>query len=86
MSALASPPHRSAAIHRRALNATRTIPEGSRTETEPLPVGLIERLTKLMGQNALKVVSRLMGLILAVIGTQMVIAGISGAVRHYASQ
>ena len=44
-----------------------------------------ERLTKLMGQNALKVVSRLMGLILAVIGTQMVIAGVSGAVQHYAS-
>jgi len=44
-----------------------------------------ESFTKFMGQNALKVVSRLMGLILAVIGTQMVIAGVSGAVRHYAS-
>ncbi len=44
-----------------------------------------ERFTKFMGQNALKVVSRLMGLSLSVIGTQLVIAGMSGAVQHYAS-
>lgn len=39
-----------------------------------------ESLTRFLGQNAIKVVSRLMGLILAVIGVQMLIAGIHGAV------
>ncbi len=39
-----------------------------------------DSLTKVLGQNAIKVVSRLMGLILAVIGTQMVIAGVRGAI------
>ncbi|MEJ2762295.1 MAG: MarC family protein [Gammaproteobacteria bacterium] len=36
-------------------------------------------LSQALGQNAIKVVSRLMGLILAVIGVQMLIAGIHGA-------
>ena len=39
-----------------------------------------QSLTKLLGQNGIKVISRLMGLILAVIGVQMVIEGIRGAV------
>ncbi|WP_269814554.1 MarC family protein [Amphritea pacifica] len=33
-----------------------------------------------LGQNAIKVISRLMGLILAVIGVQMLIEGIRGAI------
>jgi multiple antibiotic resistance protein len=36
-------------------------------------------LSQSLGQNAIKVVSRLMGLILAVIGVQMLVAGIHGA-------
>ncbi len=36
-------------------------------------------LTHALGQNAIKVVSRLMGLILTVIGVQMLIEGINGA-------
>lgn len=39
-----------------------------------------ERLVKYLGDNGIAVVTRLMGLILAVIGTQMLIAGISGAI------
>ena len=39
-----------------------------------------ENLVRFLGQNAIKVVSRLMGLILAVIGVQMLIDGIRGAV------
>lgn len=39
-----------------------------------------EWMVGFLGQNAIKVVSRLMGLILAVIGVQMVIEGIRGAV------
>ena len=39
-----------------------------------------QSLTRLLGQNGIKVISRLMGLILAVIGVQMVIEGIRGAV------
>jgi len=39
-----------------------------------------ERLARVLGQNVIKVVSRLMGLILAVIGVQMLIEGIRGAV------
>ncbi len=39
-----------------------------------------ESLVRFLGQNAIKVVSRLMGLILAVIGVQMLIEGIRGAV------
>ncbi len=38
-----------------------------------------ERLVRLLGQNAIKVVTRLMGLILAVIGVQMVLLGVRGA-------
>ena len=37
-------------------------------------------LVRFLGQNAIKVVSRLMGLILAVIGVQMLIEGIRGAI------
>lgn len=37
-------------------------------------------LVRVLGQNAIKVVSRLMGLILAVIGVQMLIDGIRGAI------
>jgi len=40
-----------------------------------------ERLVHILGDNGLSVISRLMGLILAVIGTQMVITGISGAIK-----
>ncbi len=39
-----------------------------------------ERLTVFLGKNLLMVVSRLMGLILTVIGTEMVIQGIRGAI------
>lgn len=39
-----------------------------------------ERMVGFLGQNAIKVVSRLMGLILAVVGVQMLIAGIEGAI------
>jgi multiple antibiotic resistance protein len=39
-----------------------------------------ESLVRFLGQNAIKVVSRLMGLILAVIGVQMLIEGIRGAI------
>lgn len=38
-----------------------------------------QTLTRFLGQNAIKVVTRLMGLILSVIGVQMLIAGIRGA-------
>jgi len=37
-------------------------------------------VVRFLGQNAIKVVSRLMGLILAVIGVQMLIVGIRGAI------
>ena len=40
-----------------------------------------ERLVHLLGDNGLGVITRLMGLILAVIGTQMVITGIAGAIK-----
>ena len=39
-----------------------------------------ETLVRVLGRNAIKVVSRLMGLILAVIGVQMLITGIRGAI------
>ena len=39
-----------------------------------------DTLVRFLGQNAIKVVSRLMGLILAVIGVQMLIEGIRGAI------
>jgi len=40
-----------------------------------------ERLIAVLGQNGLNVITRLMGLILAVIGVQMLITGLAGAVR-----
>jgi multiple antibiotic resistance protein len=40
-----------------------------------------ERLVKLLGDEGLMMVTRLMGLILAVIGTQMFITGVSGAIK-----
>jgi len=40
-----------------------------------------ERLVHVLGDNGLSVITRLMGLILAVIGTQMVITGITGAIK-----
>ena len=43
-----------------------------------------ERLVKFIGDNGVKVITRLMGLILAVIGVQMLIHGIGGAVSAYA--
>ena len=39
-----------------------------------------ERFVKYIGENGIKVITRLMGLILAVIGVQMLIDGIGGAV------
>lgn len=44
-----------------------------------------ERFVKYIGDGGVKVVTRLMGLILAVIGTQMLIDGISGAVAAFFS-
>ena len=41
-----------------------------------------EPLVRFLGQNAIKVISRLMGLILAVIGVQMLIVGIRGAIAN----
>jgi multiple antibiotic resistance protein len=40
-----------------------------------------QRLLAFLGENGLNVVTRLMGLILAVIGVQMLITGLSGAVK-----
>ena len=42
-----------------------------------------ERFVKYIGDNGIKVVTRLMGLILAVIGVQMLIHGIGGAVTEF---
>lgn len=42
-----------------------------------------EKLVTYIGENAFSVVTRLMGLILAVIGVQMFIDGVYGAVRAY---
>lgn len=44
-----------------------------------------QAMVRFLGANAIKVISRLMGLILAVIGTQMFIAGVGGAVRAFQS-
>ena len=38
-----------------------------------------ERLVALIGESALNIITRMMGLILAVIGTQMAIEGVQGA-------
>jgi len=40
-----------------------------------------ERLVAFLGQSGLDVITRMMGLILAVIGVQMVIDGVSGAIK-----
>ncbi len=42
-----------------------------------------ERFVKYIGVNGIKVITRLMGLILAVIGTQMVIVGAGGAITAF---
>ena len=42
-----------------------------------------ERLIRVLGQSGMDIVTRLMGLILAVVGTQMLIDGIHDAARHY---
>lgn len=42
-------------------------------------------IVKLIGQNAMKVITRLMGLILAVIGVQMLVAGLQAAFPVLAS-
>jgi len=42
-----------------------------------------ERFVRLLGHNGIKVVTRLMGLVLAVIGVQMLLVGIGGAVTAY---
>ena len=63
--------------------ANSTLPEVTRVLTALALVCLItfvafvtsDSLVRVLGQNASKVVSRLMGLILAVIGVQMVIEG-----------
>ncbi|HIG72666.1 MAG TPA: NAAT family transporter [Myxococcales bacterium] len=68
--------------------ANSTLPEVTRVLAALALVCLItfvafvtsDSLVRVLGQNAIKVVSRLMGLILAVIGVQMVIEGIRGAV------
>ena len=42
-----------------------------------------ERIVKYIGDNGIKVVTRLMGLILAVIGVQMLIDGVGGAINEF---
>jgi len=42
-----------------------------------------ERLIKFLGENVVDVVTKMMGLMLAVIGAQMVIQGIHGAIQAY---
>jgi multiple antibiotic resistance protein len=42
-----------------------------------------ERIVKYIGDNGVKVITRLMGLILAVIGVQMLIQGVGGAVTEF---
>lgn len=44
-----------------------------------------ERFVKYIGENGVKVITRLMGLILAVIGVQMLIHGVGGAVAAFAA-
>jgi len=41
-----------------------------------------DRIIKYLGQNGINAITRLMGLILATIGTQMVIAGVTGVIAH----
>ena len=42
-----------------------------------------QKIIKYIGESALKVITRLMGLILAVIGTQMLIEGIDGSIKMF---
>ncbi len=42
-----------------------------------------EHLVRFVGESAIKVLTRMMGLILAVVGTQMLMAGIAGAIDLY---
>ena len=44
-----------------------------------------ERLVRYIGDNGVKVITRLMGLILAVIGVQMLVDGIGGAVTQFSA-
>lgn len=44
-----------------------------------------ERLVRYIGENGVKVITRLMGLILAVIGVQMLVDGIGGAVSQFSA-
>jgi multiple antibiotic resistance protein len=44
-----------------------------------------ERLVTFLGQAGLNVITRIMGLILAVIGVQMLITGVGGAIDLYRS-
>ncbi|MFP8872676.1 MAG: MarC family protein [Myxococcota bacterium] len=68
--------------------ANSTLPEVTRVLAALALVCLItfvafvtsDSLVRVLGQNVIKVVSRLMGLILAVIGVQMVIEGVRGAI------
>lgn len=45
-----------------------------------------QKMVTYLGRSAIKVVTRLMGLILAVIGVQMLIEGVGGAVTDYQTQ
>lgn len=68
--------------------ADATLPELARTLSALALVCMLtwlaflssDSLVRFLGQNAIKVVTRLMGLILAVVGVQMLIAGIAGAI------
>lgn len=42
-----------------------------------------KRLMSVLGRSGLYVITRIMGLILAVIGVQMLITGVSGAIKTY---
>jgi len=42
-----------------------------------------QKILNFIGENGLKITTRLMGLILAIIGTQMLIQGIVGAIKTY---
>jgi multiple antibiotic resistance protein len=42
-----------------------------------------ERLIRYLGENAVDAITKMMGMILAVIGAQMFIEGVHGAIQHY---
>jgi len=44
-----------------------------------------ERLVKYLGHEGMSIITRLMGLIVAVIGTQMIIGGVTGAINAAAT-